>query len=209
MASKNIQINNFNRAKEFYPLIMSYTTSLHGLIDLLSRRTVDMVNKNIPINFQIKEDDILKTFIGAQKTPQISPLALRSDFQDNSIQINLEEIGEEVFTEYPYLFNSGLGEYPARMLLLSAYEIKKEVMEKENFKQDKIWQFLRHCRNASAHNGYFFFEKNEPKYESSWGNLKIDKSMQGKKLFKTKETDGFLSIGDPIRLLWDIEQKFL
>ncbi len=42
--------------------------------------------------------------------------------------------------------------------------------------------------------------------------LKISKSeneINGNKLFKENKHDGFLNFGDPIALLWDIEQNHL
>ena len=83
-------------------------------------------------------------------------------------------------------------------------------MHDENMQRNEMWQFLRHCRNAATHNGRFIFKGNKPKCSSKWGAFEITEDLEGKKLFKIKknEEEGLISIGDPIRLLWDLEQKF-
>ena len=70
---------------------------------------------------------------------------------------------------------------------------------------NSIWNFLYHCRNAAAHNNKFKIEKD--RFPAKWRNLEIIKSIGRAYLFPIKEEKGFLNFGDPIALLWDIEQK--
>jgi hypothetical protein len=216
MNENNIQPNYFDRSGDFYPLVMSYIVSLHGFMELTSRAVIDIskeiVLKDPDILSQSeKENELyLSKFINAEKTPLLKNLSLRSNIDTFSVEIDIDEIATELFNNNRYLLENGLGTYSARMLLISAYEIKKEFIFSKLLQNDELWQFFRHCRNAAAHNGKFCFETNEPKYISKWKHLEIKSGMHGEELFTTTDPlNGCLSLGDPIKLLWDVEQKFL
>lgn len=69
------------------------------------------------------------------------------------------------------------------------------------------WEFLRHCRNAIAHNGKWHFTGQEPKRTAKWRGIELEKKMHGYPLFVRTSGMGYLKLGDPIALLWDIEQE--
>jgi hypothetical protein len=71
-----------------------------------------------------------------------------------------------------------------------------------------LWEFLRHCRNAAAHNGKFYFKKGQPDKPAEWASIKLEASMHDLSLFDLPKVKGLLSVGDPIALLWDIEQAY-
>lgn len=86
-----------------------------------------------------------------------------------------------------------------------AHEISKN---KPWHTQDPMWEFLRHSRHAVAHNGRFHFANGEPRRRSEWGPFLLTAALHGTRLFKEGTTEGMLSPGDPILLLWDIEQAY-
>lgn len=206
---------NFDRGKDFYPLIMSYIISSHGVLELMSRVLIDIAqdvkirpSESLSLAEKIQEQHLLKLKTGA-KTALDKNLSLRSNFDSKNIDIDIEEITKELRENYNYLFQIGISAYPSRMLLISAYEIKKDVIWSKGNEKDELWEFLRHCRNAAAHNGKFYFEKDQPKNTARWGHIEIKREMEGKDLFsKDNPEEGCLSLADPIKLLWDIEQKF-
>lgn len=71
-----------------------------------------------------------------------------------------------------------------------------------------MWEFLRHCRNAAAHGGKFHLLNGEPCRPANWGRFSIVASMHGTPLVFNQGSAGLLSPGDPLRLLWDIEQTY-
>jgi hypothetical protein len=59
-----------------------------------------------------------------------------------------------------------------------------------------------------AHGGLFTFKGKEPCHPAEWGHFQIERTLQSTPLFKDEKGVGLLSPGDPIRLLWDIEQAY-
>lgn len=131
------------------------------------------------------------------------PLQLRSEFQGNTIDVDVREMATEIAGNANYLASSLMKS--AGNLLIVAHEICKD---KPWHDTGPLWEFLRHCRNAAAHGGSFALRHGEPKRAAIWGHLQITPGMQGTSLFKGVDPNGFLSPGDPIRLLWDIEQAY-
>ena len=129
------------------------------------------------------------------------PLALKSEFQGNSIVIDTDEIASEIVANHDYLLKFTMKS--AGNVLILAYETTIQ-----HHDHGPLWEFLRHCRNAAAHDGLFHFKKGEPRYSAEWGKFQIEATMQGDPLFGNKNTHGLLGPGDPIRLLWDIEQAY-
>jgi hypothetical protein len=93
----------------------------------------------------------------------------------------------------------------AGSLLVLAHELCRE----EPFNdRGPLWEFLRHCRNGIAHGGHFRFTAREPARSAQWRAARIDRGLQGRPVFRSKGATGLLEPGDPIRLLWDIEQSY-
>ena len=128
---------------------------------------------------------------------------MKSESQGNHIKFEIDELAYELIHNGPYLINFLMDS--AGSLLILAYEISKG---KPWHNEGPYRQFLRHCRNAAAHGGLFNFKKGEPKNPANWGPFSLDPSFNGTRLFKDKNGVGLISPGDPIRLLWDIEQTY-
>jgi hypothetical protein len=88
-------------------------------------------------------------------------------------------------------------------LLIAAYAVTEPF---HNY--DPLWEFLKHCRNAAAHGGKFNLLHGEPRRNAVWGRFQIEPSMQGTPLVWNPGSNGLLSPGDPLKLLWDIEQSY-
>jgi hypothetical protein len=216
-------LNHFDRGKPFYPLIMNYLILLIGFKELGGRGVIKELNKSYHEKLSINLDKLIIAHLKelpaseldkTRRDQQISdisnnlsnllgPLKIKSEFQDNYIIAELDEIANDLFNNASYLLRFTM--LSAGSLLILAYEISKD---KKYIDNGPLWEFLRHCRNAAAHGGVFNFQGNEPKRPAEWGRFRIEAIMHGKPLFKDVEGRGFLSPGDPIRLLWDIEQAY-
>ena len=130
-------------------------------------------------------------------------MELKSEYQDNHIIIEVDfaakELASNIFYLAPYFLQASSN------LFILAHEICKDEPYHD---QSPLWEFLRHCRNAAAHRGKFTFRNNEPRRPAQWGKFIIVSELEDTPLFKTEDSPGLLSLGDPIRLLWDIEQAF-
>ncbi len=211
--NNSIPINNFNRSGPFYPLVIHYISSLHGVLELFSRAIINRVNsgKNNTQSIPNQNGELVNKFI--QKilqgnfvpTPLIANLELKSKFQSNTINVDSDEIAAEFFSNADYLLQ--YFSVSGASLIINAHS---NILEKHTNDHDPLWQFLRHCRHAAAHDGVIFDKyKDLIKLPAKWGEFDMS-NYQKVQLFK-KRTGGenyLLDPGDPIRLLWDIEQKF-
>ncbi len=210
--------NHFDRGKPFYPLVTNYIVQLIGFKELLLRgalrtppypgeRLREIVNKLAEADAPGKsiQEHTLKQMeeITTQISKLLGPLELKSEFQGNHIAVDIDATANELATNFHYLLPYTLR--AAGHLLILAHEICKDEPYHD---QGPLWEFLRHCRNAAAHGGTFVFLNNEPRRLAQWGHLEIIGSLQDIPLFKGENGKGFLSPGDPIRLLWDIEQAY-
>ncbi len=201
----NITQYHFDRGKPFYPILMNYLIQIYGFYELPLRGSYKVL-KGLPKN-EVEESLKKTPNLEFERLFKSSPidlpksLALRSEFQGNSIQIDIDDIALEVLSNggylIPFLMRS------AGNLLILAYETTLKFHDK-----GPLWEFLRHCRNAAAHNGLFHFENGEPRRLAKWGKFQIEVVMHGTPLFGSKEKPGLLGPGDPIPLLWDIEQAY-
>lgn len=208
-----VPINHFNRAKPFYPLVMNYLLQLVGFEQIAVRGLVE--KRDIDDGVEKVIDTISTAYTWHQRDPQavaevrrvlnklVGPLQLKSEFQGNHIKIDFDAVAKELIENFDYLTPFLLRS--AGSLIVLAHEMCKD---KPYHDQGPLWEFLRHCRNAAAHGGSFAFHKNEPRWPAEWGPFRLTASFQGTPLFKGKNEIGLLSPGDPIRLLWDIEQAY-
>ena len=75
---------------------------------------------------------------------------------------------------------------------------------------EPLWAFLHHCRNAGAHGGRFTFRNNHPKHPAIWGRYNLSRAAhEGMPLIPHRGIKGLFAPGDPLRLLWDIEQRYI
>lgn len=132
------------------------------------------------------------------------PMVLVSEFQDQHINIDffttMHELGENI----AYLVDD-LRLSAVSALLVHAYEVTKKIHT-----PGPLWEFLYHCRNAGAHGGRFTFKNGQPKSPAKWGRYTLSRAThEGMPLITHKGTAGLFGLGDPLRLLWDIEQKYI
>jgi hypothetical protein len=202
---------------------MNYLVLLIGFKDLAARGGIKDIEKhsgiNAVLNLSAIKNDILKRFSATNTgtiqlerqltelsnglSKLLGPLELKSEFHGNHIKVEVDDIANDLLNNGPYVLRSIM--HSAGSLLILAHEFSKG---KPWHDKGLLWEFLRHCRNAAAHGGSFNFIKDEPKHPSEWGHFRIERNMQGTPLFKDQQNTGLLSPGDPIRLLWDIEQAY-
>ncbi len=201
--------NHFDRSKPFYPLVMNYVVQLLGFKELAirgvtgPREFLDVV-KQIPALGQIppgREADAAAVHDNLRKL--MGPLQLRSEFLDATIEVDVDEMAREVTSNSHYL--AGQLMRSAGSLLILAHELNKDEPWHD---QGPLWEFLRHCRNGAAHGGRFHFLRREPRRPACWGRFQITPDVESTPVFKGGDGVGLLSPGDPIRLLWDIEEAY-
>lgn len=205
-----VPIKHFDRAKPFYSLVMSYITQLFGVKELLVRgligpRKVNREEITRAANFPHTDSTSSEYAEEARNKIEqlLGPLELLSEFSRDHITVDPDEIARELVHNHAYLLPYYIR--AAASLLVIAHEITKDRSYRDN---GPLWHFLRHCRNAATHNGLFHFRAGEPSRPAEWGVLKIDVPLQGTPLFKGGNGKGLISPGDPILLLWDIEQAY-
>lgn len=211
---------NFAPQKPFHGLVVAYLAQVHGLLDLFTRglREGWMHFKSTQKSPLPPEDELIEVFctgvtndysdqirsvLKSESGALIGVQRLGSIFNDG-IKVDTQKLSQELFNEYKKPV-SAFATMSAGSLLILAWESTLEFHTK-----DPLWEFLRHCRNASAHNsGRFNFLYDEPKRKAQWRSQKIVPNLQGTKLFKDIDAQGFINPGDALYLLADIEQKFI
>ena len=191
--------NHFDRGKPFYPLVTLYIAQLAGFKEIAVRgmpgHRGDAESRFDVSALPSETAEVIQKLLG--------PLQLRSEFQESPIEISLDDLGSEIAANFTYLAR-WLSRASSGLFVL-AHEMTKGEAYHDN---GPLWEFLRHCRNAGAHGGRFTLYNNEPSCPAEWGPFQITQSLQGMNLMKDQDGDGLLSLGDPIRLLWDIEQAY-
>jgi hypothetical protein len=186
------QMNNiyfFDRGKIFYPFIMNYLILIEGL-RLISAR-------GCSLKLEEYKEGTFDFFL--EKIGNLSP---KLTFHEKNLQIDDGFVASEFIDNHYYIVCNLMK--LASKIFVDTYEISKEKGYVDN---GPLWEFLYHCRNAAAHNGQFRVLK-DPKFPAEWRGLKIERSLNGTRLLKDDNGDGFLYPGDPIMLLWDIEQAY-
>jgi len=203
-------VNHFDRGKPFYPLVMNYLIQLLGFKELAARGligareiSVEDLQKATREPFDTADRAAVESALGGlQKL--LGPLELKSEFQNDRIIVDVDAIAEElIHGNHEYLLSFYIR--AAANILVLAHEVTKDTSYRDT---GPLWEFLRHSRNAATHNGLFHFTHGEPRRLAEWGPFRIEASLQGTSLFKDARGQGLLSPGDPIRLLWDIEQTY-
>jgi hypothetical protein len=212
----------FDQAKPFYPLIVQYLIFLNGLKELPVRSIFDsqyespditvreQIEKELgkPINFvklssqdRVKVADSIKTLVKSLERVQ-GNLHLQSICSD-PVEIDINALAKEIESDLSFQLSFAMR--AASSMIILAHEFCKD---HSYHNHDPLWEFLRHCRNAAAHGGAFTFRNREPRHPAEWRGIQILTRLQGTPLFKDETSYGLLSPGDPIYLLWDIEQAY-
>jgi hypothetical protein len=204
---------------------MNYLILLIGFKDLACRAAIERLKKHAPYaadatlpatvreilnRFHASKLDLSSlernlTDVSTVLSELMGPLQLKSELQGDHIEVDVNEIAAEILENGPFL--SRFLMRSAGSLLILSHEISKDQPWHD---VGPLWEFLRHCRNAAAHGGRFRIDahRGEPRHPAFWGRFRIDAALQDTPLFKDEAHPGFLSPGDPIRLLWDIEQAY-
>lgn len=200
--------NYFDRSKKFYPYIMQYIITYHGAVELTSRGMVKEVTKLFSIygrekvieslNINDKASDFIKK--DQNLTPLLGNLSLKSNYMKRNIEIDIQGIADEVVNNHDIILKYMTK--AAGILIIMCFEETKQLDDRS-----ELWNFFYHCRNAAAHGGRFRIKN--PRFPAIWGDLEINPSLDGTNLFYIPDEGGLLAVGDPIRLLWEIEQKYL
>jgi hypothetical protein len=125
-------------------------------------------------------------------------LKVRGDSRE--LEVKIEQLADELNGNLEYL--ASIYVQAAQTMLSGAYEAFVHVGH-----NSKAAEFLRHARNAAAHNGCWHFTKDEPRRVAEWRGLTLSKADQGLPLLSLPSTPGALELGDLVALLWDIEQE--
>jgi len=204
-----ISPNHFDHGKPFYPLVINYVAQLVGFKELALRGLTggqslnDVFSRALMPGHAPVADEAVMRELREGLAKFLGPLQLKSEFTQNHVTIDTDELARELVSNFAYL--STVLMRSAGSLLILAHEISKDSQWHD---QSSLWEFLRHCRNAAAHGGCFHLEHGEPQRPAQWGTFAISAKFNKTPLFRAADGPGLLSPGDPIRLLWDIEQAF-
>ena len=212
----------FDQAKPFYPLLVQYLVFLTGLKELAVRGIFDSqhespdvtVRKQIekelgkPINSHMFSSNVQDEIENSVKDLAKSLERVQGNLRLNSacsqpVDIYINALAKELESDLSFQLLFSM--QAASSIIILAHELCKDHPYHDN---GPLWEFLRHSRNAAAHGGVFTFKSGEPRRPAEWRGIQILASFQGTPLFMNETGNGLLSPGDPIYLLWDIEQAY-
>ncbi|MBZ5640316.1 MAG: hypothetical protein LAO51_16365 [Acidobacteriia bacterium] len=209
MKSRTIPGTSFDRTKPFYPLVTTYLIQLFGFREMAVRGLIGGPAYRAAIEPALTPVAEMNADVGQAERDRkkienlLGVLTLRCEFDHTMISIDPDFIAEEVAAR-TRLYGRFMRESAATLLVL-AYETCKDEAYQD---RGPLWEFLRHSRNGIAHGGCFHFKRGEPVRSAQWGRFEIAADLHQTPVFKRSDGSGMLSIGDPIRLLWDIEQAY-
>ena len=202
----------FNPDNVFYALVQHYFASVVGFKELtghgaaLRLRQV-IAGREVPRELMegVDGDERPLMHAAVHGRPELLETMVLWCTDHPPIELPLDGVASELVSRHELVLDRVYA-LAAAPLLITAWETCKALGYRTT---DPAWEFLRHCRNGAAHGGKVTFLGDEPKRPAVWGSLRFEKVLQGRRLVGQKIGDGsFLRSGDPVRLLWDIEQKF-
>ncbi|SRR6266496_1126301 len=208
----NIPLYEFQRSLPFYPMVLNYTVLLLAIkefgaagIALHLKSLPDAEYQKELAEAKIQGNVELVERLKAASVEELYPqLVLVSEFQDQHINIDAFATMRELGTNIAFLVDD-LKLSAVLALLVHAYEATKRI-----YTPEPLWEFLYHCRNAGAHGGRFTFRNGQPRYPAKWGRYTLSRAThEGMPLIIHKGIPGLFGTGDPLRLLWDIEQRYI
>ena len=176
----------FDRAGAFYPLVISYLVKLHGIKVVLGFSSAANLADQIPRDLEVAK--------------LLGPLELIVRQDSVRLNVELQELAQELVSNLEYLLP--IYAQSTQSILSGAHEA---VLAMDH--TSKLTEFLRHARNAAAHSGNWHLLNGEPRRPAEWRGLVVSPSDNGRPLLKLGNGTGSLELGDPIALLWDIEQE--
>ncbi|HEX6477242.1 MAG TPA: hypothetical protein VF043_00250 [Ktedonobacteraceae bacterium] len=206
------QLYQFQRNSPFYPMVLNYQVLLLAIKEF-GAAGVALLLKDLPVaeyqevlaDARTKGNAELVERLKAVSIEELYPeLFLVSEFEDQRVRIDAFATMRELRENIDYLVDD-LKLSAASTLLVNAYEVTVKFHNTE-----PLWEFLRHCRNAAAHGGRFTFRDGQPKCPAIWGRYTLSRAVhEGMPLIAYKGIAGLFAPGDPLRLLWDIEQRYI
>ncbi len=190
----------------FYGLVVCYLCQVHGFNEIASRgvrRQVDQLDgPGIDDMLAAIPDQRTREAMGriahGGVTELLAEPGLHSEVSDR-ILVDIGALSDAIYQEHkPAL--SVLNRLSAGSLLVLAWETTLDLHTTH-----PVWQFLRHCRNAAAHNGMFTFRPHEPKHPATWRTKTVTRALEGTLLFNDGVQPGFLGPGDALHLLTDLD----
>lgn len=198
-------LHHFDRGKVFYPIVISYITQLHGFIELVSRGVVEELLEAVEERDTLADErgEFLNAAIDGRVTPLIQELELQCTIAEKNVDIDHSELAHEVLDNHFYAIATHYEQAASSLLIVA------KARSENRLDRSPICEFLRHCRNAAAHGGKFNLEEyDEPRRPAHWRETEITEGLEGTRLFEDSEGNGLMRPGDPIALLWDIEQQY-
>ncbi len=193
----------------FYGLVVCYLCQVHGFNEIASRGIRAQMQQLLDAEalrgmLDAFEDE--PTREAARKiasggiTGLLAESALHSEVAAR-VEVSIERLASSVVSNHRAAIPH-LNRLSAGALLIVAWETTEAVHTK-----DPDWEFLRHCRNAAAHDGRFSFRRGEPTRPAHWRGLEIVSALQGRRLLNDG-APGFIGPGDCLHLLSDLEAKY-
>jgi hypothetical protein len=199
----------FDKAKPFYPLVVAALAQFHGLIEIVSRalfndlgaRTAEEQARVLAAHPESKAR--LEALLGGGLTSLIGKQKHLAPLSGQTLKVDVNALGLQMVADHNIAFDY-FDRMAAGSLLVLAWETTKG-----HHTHDELWEFLRHCRNAAAHNGAFHLVNGEPKRRAAWRGHVVEAPLHGSTLFADPPKPGFMGPGDAFYLLADIEAKLL
>jgi hypothetical protein len=198
-----VPVFHFDRSKPFYPWVVHAIAAIWGFKELLGYGAGVLMRSGEfqPGTLSGEEMALARAVAESRLKEVMPPLALRTEHQ-GQVDVEINDIAIEIALNHAYLV-----EHTQRSmgtLLVVTFEATHE----EHSDNGELWEFFRHCRNAAGHGGRFDLLHGEPRRPAKWQTKEITPDLHGKPLFRNDlNQPGFLEIGDPIGLLWDVERS--
>ena len=197
----------FDINRPFHNHVVSYLALLHAIkvfpifglkgVSIEFNILPNIADGKLKTRFQKEMSDLkekIKSLYG-------HPLELKITGELQTANFTMEEVAEKVTGDLQLLdFIIPC----AHAVIANTYDY---CLSNNYVNKDPIWQFFRHCRNAVSHGGKLYFKKGEPKYHTEWRGIRLTNNLHGLKLIK-KGNDGLIETGDPVALLFDIENNY-
>jgi hypothetical protein len=193
----------------FYDLVVAYLCQVHGFNEIASRGIRAQIAELGPDGIQAMLDHIddqrtrhaMQGIALGGITGLLAEPALHAEAGER-VNVDIAQLARAVVSEHrPAL--AYLNRLSAGGLLILAWETTEGRHTK-----DQDWEFLRHCRNAAAHDGRFMFRHGEPRRSAIWRRLEIVRELEERTLFNDGTNRGFLGPGDALHLLSDLEERY-
>lgn len=219
MEFSDLPKNNF-----FYTSIANIAFSYHGHLEIFSRSfilSIKAESKNEEKYFKAIDDatKIMKLSSHVSKNLKevktLTPLLFAPEFHriknDETIYFDIDKVASKLLADGLELIYDNLI-YIAQMTIAAGYD---KIMQLK-LKDSEVLQFFRHIRNASSHNGKFFFtdavldSQGNLSKPAIWRDFNITSNLQNKPLFNKDQSNPnkYWDIADMIDFLLDFENHY-